>query len=223
MRRASSSERLATVLTLDAALGRVSAGVVVRGAVITELAEPAAHGQPARLAAMVRELLAGGAWSGAERIIAVTLGPGSFTGIRAALALAHGVALAGAAEIVGVSVGDALRAGRAETALVAVDSRRGHVHLDIGGEIKAIRDDALPGLTGPVEVVGDAAERVATAWRARGIAVRAVEAVPEPLGIAIAAEAQRSGALPRRPLVPIYVDPPAVRLSLRRPRPSPTA
>ena len=41
-------------------------------------------------------------------LIAVTVGPGSFTGIRAGLALAHGIALAAGVPIVGVTVGEAL-------------------------------------------------------------------------------------------------------------------
>ena len=41
-------------------------------------------------------------------LVAVTVGPGSFTGIRAALALAHGLALAAGVPVIGVTVGEAL-------------------------------------------------------------------------------------------------------------------
>ena len=41
-------------------------------------------------------------------LVAVTVGPGSFTGIRAGLALAHGIALAAGVPVVGVTVGEAL-------------------------------------------------------------------------------------------------------------------
>ena len=61
------------------------------------------------LAELVADVLAEAGWSPASLdLIAVTVGPGSFTGIRAGLALAHGIGLAAAVPVIGVTTGEAL-------------------------------------------------------------------------------------------------------------------
>lgn len=84
-------------------------------------------------------------------MVAVTVGPGSFTGIRAAVSLAHGIALAAKLPLVGVTVGEALRiADTGRQQWVAVDTRRGRVFLDRGCGVVAVALDALPDPGGPV-------------------------------------------------------------------------
>ena len=135
------------ILTLDAALGACSAGVVEDGVLGAHATRAVAQGQAGALAAMAASVLgrapAGAAGSdggpGAVSFpeldaVAVTVGPGSFTGIRAALALAHGIALACAIPVIGVSVGEALAATLTLpdgwTLWSAIDSRRGRVFLE---------------------------------------------------------------------------------------------
>ena len=78
----------------------------------------------------------------------MTVGPGSFTGIRAGLALAHGIALAAGVPVVGVTVGEALADSLpylGERQLwVAIDSRRGRVFLERDDTVVATPLDALP-------------------------------------------------------------------------------
>ena len=81
--------------------------------------------------------------------IAVGVGPGSFTGIRIALATARGLALAAGIEAVGVdsfsavaaAVDPALRQGR--SLLVAIDSRRSEIFGQYYDSSGALRGEAL--------------------------------------------------------------------------------
>lgn len=146
-------------------------------------------------------------------MVAVTIGPGSFTGIRAALSLAHGIALAAGVPVVGVTVGEALAVpdcGRLQW--VAIDTRRGRVFLEHGGGVATVALDALPDPPGPVSLAGDAAIAVASRLAARGADVLLLPArMPTPAGVAAAAR-RRAGAGPdSRPAQPLYVDMPEAR------------
>ncbi len=117
------------VLALDSALKRCSAAVVVHGEVLAARQADATRGHAALMPVMVRDVLAAsGVAATSLDLVAVTVGPGSFTGIRAGLALAHGIALASGIPVVGVTVGEALAdtlphlGGR--RLWVAIDSRR---------------------------------------------------------------------------------------------------
>jgi len=202
------------ILTLDAALDGCSAGVVGPAGVLAERRADGARGQAAALPAMAQAALAqAGAVPAQLAMVAVTIGPGSFTGIRAALSLAHGVALAAGVPVVGVTVGEALRvpdAGQAQW--VAVDSRRGRVFLDRSGAVATVALDALPDPSGPVSVAGDAAVAVASQLAARGFDVLLLPArVPTPAGVAAAARRRMAAGPDARPAQPLYVDPPEAR------------
>ena len=157
----------------------------------------------ARLPAMAAAVLAGCV----PDAVAVTIGPGSFTGIRAALALGHGLALAWGCPVRGITVGRAMHgdavAGRA--LWVATDTRRGRIYLERFGPDQpgvSLMLDALPAPDGPVAVAGDAAVAVASRLAARDHDVMLLAARrPDPRGIATAAG----------PAWPLYSDPPAAR------------
>lgn len=196
-----------TVLTLDAALDGCSAAVVRDGSVLAMRRQAGGRGSAAALPLMARDVLAEAGMAAAELAgIAVTVGPGSFTGVRAALALAHGIGLGGGVPVWGVSVGDAVRAAggaMGRPVWVAVDSRRGRVFLDGGGPVASVALDDLPLPEGPVAVAGDAAIAVMSRLAARGADVLFLgTAGPTPLGIA---------AAPRGPALPLYVDAPEAR------------
>ena len=212
------------LLILDAALGGCLVAVVVDGTVIAARTETAAEGQAGRLAEMAEAVLAE---AGPADAVAVTLGPGGFTGLRAAIALAHGIALGAGVPVVGVSVGEALTA---EVTLepgwvlwCAIDSRRaGRVFLEAAGRIVAVAEADLPRPGGAVAVAGNAATAIAARLAARGITVRLTAArVPSAVGIALAAEDRLAGRLVPREVLPIYVDPPAARLPAGGLRPPP--
>ena len=148
-------------------------------------------------------------------MVAVTIGPGSFTGIRAALSLAHGIALAAGVPVVGVTVGEALAVpdcGRSQW--VAVDTRRGRVFLERGSGVATLALDGLPDPSGPVSLAGDAAIAVASRLAARGADVLLLPArMPTPAGVAAAARHRVSAGPDPRPVQPLYVDPPEARLA----------
>ncbi|GAA0870125.1 tRNA (adenosine(37)-N6)-threonylcarbamoyltransferase complex dimerization subunit type 1 TsaB [Brevundimonas basaltis] len=125
------------VLVVDTALGLCSAGVFEveagAGGVARPLglrSEAMTRGHQERLAGMARDAVAeAGGFAGIDRI-GVTVGPGSFTGLRVGLAFAQGLGAALGVPVVGVSTLDALAAsvdGEGPTAAL-IDARRGQVY-----------------------------------------------------------------------------------------------
>ena len=207
---------------------RLSGVWVVRdGAVVSGESAEAERGQAQWLASAADRVLrkAGLAVTSLD-LIAVTVGPGSFTGIRAALALAHGLALGTGRPLVGVTVGEAV-AEEVELApgrvlWVASDSRRGRVFLERDGTAEAYELDALPVPDEPVAVAGEQAISVMAAWAARNIDVQLLESRgPGAVGIERAALGRLRGSLSPRAAQPLYVDPPEARIPPGGYRPAP--
>jgi tRNA threonylcarbamoyladenosine biosynthesis protein TsaB len=136
------------VLGLDTAVGACSAAVLADGRPLAVLSEPMLRGHQERLAPMVREALelAGLAFDRLDRV-GVTVGPGSFTGLRVGLAFAKGLGLALGIPCVGVSVLEALSASEpgADLTLAAIDARRGQIYLQAFVDGRAVMaPDVLP-------------------------------------------------------------------------------
>lgn len=193
---------------LDAA-GDGFFAAVVGERVLSERRQEGARGSAGLLPAMAAEVLAeAGITASGLEMVAVTVGPGGFTGLRAALSLAHGIGLAAGIPVVGVTVGEALWEPVPGRALwVAVDSRRGRVFLERDGAVRSVALDGLPDPAGLVALAGDAAPAVAGALQARGHDVLLLGA-RHPTPLVIAAAARRG---PGRPAQPLYVDPPEAR------------
>ena len=215
------------ILALDAALARCSAGVVVDEALCAARMVDAQRGGAALLPVMAQEALAEAGMAATDLdAIAVTVGPGSFTGIRIALSLAHGLALGAGIPVIGVTVGEALAealphlGGR--VLWVAVDSRRGRVFLERGGLIEALALTDIPDPDHAIAIAGDAAGAVAARLAARDRNVMLTNArLPIPRHIALAAAARHTGRLPPREAQPLYVDPPEAKLPAGGLRPPP--
>jgi tRNA threonylcarbamoyladenosine biosynthesis protein TsaB len=215
------------VLAFDAALGGCAAAVVVDGVAVAAKQTAATQGHASLLPVLVNEVVAAAGVRVPDLdLIAVTLGPGSFTGLRAGLALAQGLAVAAGVRLVGVSVGEALsealpRRGGRELWSVT-DSRRGRIFLERDDRIISLALDALPTPGGPVAIAGDAAIPVAARLAARDADVMLTDARrPAAWHVALAALHRIARHLPERPLRPIYVDPPEARPPSAGLRPAP--
>lgn len=187
----------------------------------------AERGQIQRLGVMAEEALAEAGLSAADLdLVAVTVGPGSFTGLRAGIALAQGIALAAGKPLVAVGVAEALASSLPHlghrTLWCAIDSRRGRIFLDQGQGPVPCMLDQLPPCPGPVALAGDAAIAVAGRLAARGDNVM-LSSARLPLGrhIAVVAERRHAGALPPLAAQPLYVDPPEAKLPAGGLRPAP--
>ncbi|MCR6629625.1 MAG: tRNA (adenosine(37)-N6)-threonylcarbamoyltransferase complex dimerization subunit type 1 TsaB [Magnetospirillum sp.] len=164
------------VLALDSATSACSAALWQDGTLLAHRFAAMERGQSEVLVPMVAEVMeaAGCAFDQLD-LLAVTVGPGAFTGIRIglatarALALAAGKPLAGIAtpEVVAAAVPEAERQGR--TVLVVLESRREELWvqafspaLEPLGEIRALTPAQIAAAaTGPVVLAGDACPLVA--------------------------------------------------------------
>lgn len=93
------------ILAIDSTHGTCSAAYFNGDRVVSEIAEEMERGQAERLIPMVQGVLKQAAVGFKEiEAVAVTTGPGSFTGVRVGLAAADGIALAAGLPMIGVSV-----------------------------------------------------------------------------------------------------------------------
>ncbi|QBQ49415.1 tRNA (adenosine(37)-N6)-threonylcarbamoyltransferase complex dimerization subunit type 1 TsaB [Brevundimonas naejangsanensis] len=124
------------VMVIDTALGACVAGVFAPEAASDAVRalglrrELMTKGHQERLGGLARDAAAeAGGFDGVDRI-GVTVGPGSFTGLRVGLAFALGLGAALDRPVVGISTLDALAASVAAPGLVAavIDARRGQVY-----------------------------------------------------------------------------------------------
>ncbi|BBE73754.1 tRNA (adenosine(37)-N6)-threonylcarbamoyltransferase complex dimerization subunit type 1 TsaB [Oharaeibacter diazotrophicus] len=179
------------------------------------------RGHAERLLPLVDAVLAeaGVALADVDRF-AVTVGPGSFTGIRVGVAAARGLALATGRPAVGIGSLPALAASLPEPAegpvLATVDARRGEVYAALyaadGREIEppfaAEAADVLARIAGrATAIVGSGAPILAHAAATAGLVVPPSFPLGGPDPRAVARLAGRLAA-PFAPVVPLYVRPP---------------
>jgi tRNA threonylcarbamoyl adenosine modification protein YeaZ len=215
------------ILAIDTSCGAASAALVESGRLepLAASSRAMARGHAEALAPMVEEVgraLEGG-FSSVDRI-AVTIGPGSFTGIRVGLALARAMGLALGVPVVGVSTlvafaAPLLSAPRPGIIAAAIDARHGSVYFQLfeasGRPLGPPRCDLLRECVrgigaGPAILAGDAVELVAAEAHRAGLPYDLSGAAPTPDIIAVA----RIGlALDpgRNPARPLYVKPPDAR------------
>ena len=203
-----------TILAIDCSTSACSAAVR-RGDTLLAVKRASGRGQAEAMVPLIGEALdeSGLDWPEIQ-LIGVTVGPGSFTGLRIGLAAARALALARQIPIAGVTTADLLAAMvsperyRGRRLLIAIDSKRDDLFVFADGEIRAMLPEAaLAWQSGPLLVAGDAAEQF------RGLR-EDLEILPllpdaEPLAELAARRYQEGAALLAHPL---YLRPPDVAL-----------
>ncbi len=120
------------VLALDTALPACSAAVLDGDRVLAVRSEPMNRGHQERLAPLVAEVMAeaGVQFTDLQRI-GVTVGPGSFTGLRVGLAFAKGLSVALSIPCVGVGSLEALAASAVGGGFVVavIDAKRDQLYV----------------------------------------------------------------------------------------------
>lgn len=144
-------------LVIDTALGACTCAVSDGSRLLVQRSEVMSKGHAEKIGGLVRDVVAEaeaeGLTGGFEALdrIGVTVGPGSFTGLRVGLAFAQGLGASLGRPVVGISTLAALAwsadEGRGRTASV-IDARRGQVYLQVfrdgepDGEAQALNLDA---------------------------------------------------------------------------------
>lgn len=209
------------ILAFDSSGNGCSAALLAEDRLIAQESDGLAHGQAERLVPMIaRVLKTAGIDAGELDLIAVTVGPGAFTGVRIGIATAQGLALATGRPALGLTsfetiaeaVPDALLRERALA--VAIDSRRAELYLQAFdarrmplGPGALVAPESWP--TWPPELplvlAGDGAERLGQALAGRDLVRAPGPGLPDAVTLArLAARRWSAGETPPR-LEPLYL------------------
>ena len=181
-----------TVLAFDCAVSGMGVAVVRDGVRLAGLSE-GGRDQAARLLPAIESVLAEAAIDRrALTLIAVTIGPGSFTGVRVGLAAARGLAVGLAVPLAGITTTAVLLAqatSRDRLVIAAIDSRLGDWFCALGEGnaapfVTSARDLAVRVADRPSLVVGTGAKALADDLLAAGLDTIVEEAVPDPVALA---------------------------------------
>jgi tRNA threonylcarbamoyladenosine biosynthesis protein TsaB len=169
------------VLAIDTALEACSAAAfdTACGGITASETLPMARGHAEAVMPLIARVMdvAGAEFAELDRV-AVTTGPGSFTGLRVGISAARGIALAAGKPAIGLSTLAAFAApliaeDDSTHVVAAIDARHDQVYLQVFGiggrtlvapRIATLRDAARAAITGPARIVGSAANQVAAAW-----------------------------------------------------------
>jgi tRNA threonylcarbamoyladenosine biosynthesis protein TsaB len=169
------------VLAIDTALEACSAAILdtARTDGLTGRSLPMMRGHAEALVPLIAAVMseANVAFADLDRV-AVTIGPGSFTGLRVGVAAARGIALAAGKPAVGVTTLAALAAPFFEAdertpLLAAIDARHDRVYMQLFGpgglslvapRMTSIRNAIRTAMASPARIVGNAAKLIEEAW-----------------------------------------------------------
>lgn len=122
------------ILALDTSAGACSVACL-QGGIAVEKYECLARGHAEALVPMVASVMENSGLPYDQLdVIAVTIGPGTFTGVRIGLAAARGLALASSKPMVGVTTFEAVAYGvqtQGRSVLVVMDARRGQLYAQV--------------------------------------------------------------------------------------------
>jgi tRNA threonylcarbamoyladenosine biosynthesis protein TsaB len=185
------------VLAIDTALGACSAAVLSTepDEIMASETLPMTRGHAEALIPLIARVMdqAKVDFANIDRI-AVTVGPGSFTGLRVGISAARGISLATGKAAFGLTTLAAFAAphiAQDDTLPIAavIDARHDHVYMQIFGRggrtlvaprIASIHEAVRAAAVGPTRLVGSAASLLAAAWPSGGPPPKLVEESPAP-------------------------------------------
>jgi tRNA threonylcarbamoyladenosine biosynthesis protein TsaB len=219
---------MVTTLGLDSAGNACSAAIWRDGSVIARRFAAMARGQAEALMPMVAAVMEEASLAmEALDLIAVTVGPGAFTGVRIGIAAARGLSLASGVPALGITSFAAAAAQapaeerRGRPLLVALDSRRAEFFVQMFGEndvplepgaLLASAELAARLPNEPLLIAGDAAAALAAALQRPDFSVASRAGAVDAGDVArLAALAWRPGSRPPPP-APLYLRAPDTTL-----------
>jgi tRNA threonylcarbamoyladenosine biosynthesis protein TsaB len=171
------------ILAIDTALDACSAAVLDTDAskIVAQESQPMKRGHAEALMPLLARVMkvSGVAFASLDRI-AVTTGPGSFTGLRVGLSAARGIALAAGKPVVGLTTLTAYAApivteNGPHPIISAIDARHDHVYFQVVGgdgsslirpQVAPIAEALAASKFGAPHLVGNAASILAERWPA---------------------------------------------------------
>jgi tRNA threonylcarbamoyladenosine biosynthesis protein TsaB len=206
------------ILAIDTALGACSACIAVSGDpepwAKQSLAMERGHAE-ALLPMVERVAEQGGGFAGLDRV-AVTVGPGSYTGLRVGIAAARAIGLAVGCPVIGVTTLSALLAGliRADERRLlaaAIDARHGQVYFQavtsagqslVPPTLLTLREAARQIGAGPATLIGSGAPALAAELAGIDVSVGGAPDAPDIAWVArLGLIADPAQALPK----PLYL------------------
>src|SRR6185437_2741241 len=169
------------ILAIDTALNACAAAVLdtSTGKLIARESQPMTRGHAEALMPMIARVMKDAAlpFAALDRI-AVTTGPGSFTGLRVGLSAARGIALAADKAVAGLTTLSAYAApllseNAGHPIISAIDARHDHVYFQVVGgdgtpliepKVASIAEATLASQFGGPHLVGNAARILADRW-----------------------------------------------------------
>ena len=185
------------ILAIDTALDACSAAVLdtTSGNTIAIESQAMQRGHAEALMPLIGRVMqeSGIAFAALDRI-AVTTGPGSFTGLRVGLSAARGIALAAAKPVIGLTTlaayaAPVVAANADHPILSAIDARHDHVYFQVvsGNGSPIVKPKVAPIAEaleatqyGALHLVGNAASILAARWPADATPPVAVDPQPAP-------------------------------------------
>jgi tRNA threonylcarbamoyladenosine biosynthesis protein TsaB len=225
------------ILAIDTALDACSAAVIdtIGDRVLASESREIGRGHAELLLPIVDDVMKAAAIKFEEiDRFAVTVGPGSFTGLRVGLSAARGFALVSKKPVVGISTLAAFTAplitqDQAVPVVAAIDAKHGNLYMQMVGaggrtlvtaRAASLRETIRAVALGPVRIVGTGAAILAAHWPAKAPAPVLVDqrAAPDILWIARIGAAADPTQAPPRPLylkLPDAAPPVAARVAQR--------
>jgi tRNA threonylcarbamoyladenosine biosynthesis protein TsaB len=212
------------VVAFDCSTQACSAAVRVDGRIVAYRSVDLERGQAEVLMPMVMSVLADAGLRWADvHLIGVTVGPGTFTGLRIGLAAARGMALAGGLPVAGVTTTETVAMAvpqderRGRTVLATIDGKRADLFVQafaedlspLGSPFAMMPDEAPRLFPGPLALAGGGVARLRAVLPEALIASSA--SVPDARVVAELAERRFAAGQALAP-EPLYLRPPDVTL-----------